>query len=266
MAPRPPGRAQLEEYQRRAVVALRWRPEWPFVLVIVAAWALLLTGLGPGQGNHPAVHDRPVHVHAAGTAGHGEWGTVVTGLPAALAAWTVMSVAMMLPVALPAARHVALNSIRKRRARAMTIFVAAYVAVWVLFGLPTLLGVRAAVVVGGVGDRSLLLIALAVAACWQASGIKRRSLAQCRRTVPLPPVGRRADAACARFGFLHGRRCLVSCWPLMVLMVVVVHGAIGWMIALTALVCAEELTRVGHRLPGLSAVALILTATFLIGG
>ncbi|WP_250285259.1 copper chaperone [Frankia sp. CiP1_Cm_nod2] len=181
-----------------------------------------------------------------------------------VAAWTVMSMAMMLPVALPAIRHVALNSIRERRARAMTVFVATYIAVWALFGLVALLGVRAAVDVAGVGGRALLLAALAAAALWQAGGVKRRSLAQCRRTVPLPPVGRRADVACVRFAFLHGRRCVLSCWPLMVLMAVVEHGAVVWMIALAVVVSAEELTRVGRRLPGLSAVALTLTAAFLL--
>ena len=46
-----------------------------------------------------------------------------------------MVVAMMLPTALPAVRHVAANSLRRRRPGAMLTFAAAFVLIWVAFGV-----------------------------------------------------------------------------------------------------------------------------------
>jgi endonuclease G, mitochondrial len=48
--------------------------------------------------------------------------------------WTLMAMAMMAPVALPAARHVGLNSIRRRHQRAIGLYLGVYVAVWAGFG------------------------------------------------------------------------------------------------------------------------------------
>lgn len=47
---------------------------------------------------------------------------------------------------------------------------------------------------------------LQVAAGWQLSPYKRRAVLACRQTVPLPPLGRRADAAAVRFGRRPGWR------------------------------------------------------------
>ena len=114
-----------------------------------------------------------------------------------------MVVAMMVPVTLPAVRYVGLNSMRRRRQRAMALYTAVYVGIWALFGV-TALGIdhllRAHL---GLGDRLLLALALVAAAGWQLTRAKRRALFACGRTVPLPPLGRRADAGCARFALLH---------------------------------------------------------------
>jgi predicted metal-binding membrane protein len=49
-----------------------------------------------------------------------------------------MCVAMMLPVALPAVKHVVDGSLRRRRPRAAALFVAAYLSVWTAAGLVAL--------------------------------------------------------------------------------------------------------------------------------
>src|SRR6201999_1979005 len=108
---------------------------------------------------------------------------------AGIGMWMLMIVAMMVPTALPAVRHVAANSLRRRRARAMATFAAVYALGWVAFGVvllavsPAWSGVARAVVAAG---------ALAIAAGWQLSGPKRRALRDCHRPSPLPPTGRRA--------------------------------------------------------------------------
>ncbi len=140
-----------------------------------------------------------------------------------------MVLAVMVPVTLPAVRHVGLDSMRYRRRRAMALYTAVYVAVWALFGLVAL--EVDDVLVGGIGlsDRALLAVALALAAGWQLTRTKRRALFACGRAVPLYPTGRRASASCARFGVLQARRCIVSCWATMLVMPSSTHGrSCGW--------------------------------------
>jgi predicted metal-binding membrane protein len=105
-----------------------------------------------------------------------------------------------------------------------------------------------------------------MAAIWQLTRTKRRALFACRRTVPLPPVGRRADAGCARFALLQGWRCVVSCWALMLIMLMVGHAGLIWMVVLTALILVEELTRLGRRLLRPSAAALAFVGGLVVLG
>ena len=164
---------------------------------------------------------------------------------------------------LPAVRHVGFNSIRRRRQWAMTLYFAVYTGVWVAFGVLALASERMAREALGLDRRILLTIALAVAAGWQVTRVKRRALFRCRRTVPLPPVGLLADAGCVRFALQQAWRCITSCWALMGVMAVVGHSGhsgLVWMTALTALVMVEELTLLGRRLLRSSAAALIAAA------
>jgi predicted metal-binding membrane protein len=226
---------------RQLAVTLRWRPEWRAAAVSAAAWLALLAGLG--------MHPTPVGMHHAPL-------DPIAGLPG----WSLMVVAMMVPVTLPAVRYVGLNSMRGRRQRAMALYTAVYVGVWVLFGITALGTDHLLSVHLGVGDRVLLALALAVAAGWQLTRAKRRALFACGRTVPLPPAGRRADAGCVRFALLQAWRCVRSCWAIMLVMVVVCHAGLAWMVALTALVVAEELTIRGRRLTRPAAALLAAAA------
>jgi predicted metal-binding membrane protein len=81
----------------------------------------------------------------------------------------------------------------------------------------------------------------------------------CRRTIPLPPQGRRADAACARFGLRQAWRCVVTCWPLMLLMALVpVHVTV--MAVLAGFMYAEERTRLGRQMVRPAAALLVVAA------
>ena len=232
---------------QQLALRLQWRPEWRVAAVAAMAWLALLAGFGM----HDA-HLGPDH-SAAG---------VVAGLPG----WLLMVVAMMVPVTLPAVRYVGLNSVRRRRQRAMALYTAVYVGTWALLGI-TALGIdhllRAHL---GLGDRLLLVLALLAAAGWQLTRAKRRALFACGQTVPLPPFGRRADAGCARYALLHARRCIQSCWAIMLVMVAVGHSNLAWMVALTALVVAEELTVRGRALTRPAAAVLVLAAAAITLG
>lgn len=231
----------LHARTQQLVLGLRWQPQWPVASVVAAAWVLLLAGLGMHGADVGAQHS-PLDVLVE------------------LAGWTLMVVAMMVPVTLPAVRYVVLNSMRRRQRRAMALYSAVYVGTWLVFGLAALGLDHLLATHLGLSDQVLLSIVLAVAAGWQLTRAKRRALYACGRTVALPPLGRRADAGCARFALLHSWRCIRSCWAIMLVMIVIGQVSVAWMIGLTALVVAEELTVSGRRLTRPAAGILALAA------
>jgi predicted metal-binding membrane protein len=245
---------------RRAVRFLRWTPEWWMALPIGAAWLLLVAHAAGGGAAPAAVTAGHAH-HAAAPAGPAfDVARAVTSL----ADWTVMTVAMMLPVSLPAVRHVSFNSIRRRRWRAMALFALAFLVPWIAFGAFAIAGVAVA---GRWLEPGLVIAAtLLAAAIYQASEPKRRAVLTCRRVVPLPADGLRADVGVIRFGLVTSWRCMRSCWALMLLMAAVGHASLVAMVGITALVLAEESVRGRRRilvpsavvLAGLAAAALVV--------
>jgi predicted metal-binding membrane protein len=223
---------------------LGWRPEWPIALFVAAAWVVHVA--------HEIVHGQVRHGPVACL-------PLVDGLPG----WTAMSVAMMVPATLPAVRHLAFSTLRVRRRRAMAIYTGAYVAIWIAFGIVVLSLVGVVRTWPALDQRLLLVVALAGAAVWQLTPWKRRALFACRRTVPLPPVGRKADVACLRYAAQQARRCIVSCWPIMVAMAVAGHVPLLGMVALAALVVVEELPLVGWRWSRRGAIGLAVAAVFV---
>jgi predicted metal-binding membrane protein len=250
---------------RRATIALAWRPEWPVVVVVAMVWVAL--AVIHTSSSHQGAHGSPSH-HGVHSAMSIPVGVAIGGW--ALGGWALMSVAMMVPVTLPAVRHVGLNSIRRRRWWAMAVYVASYVAVWVLFGVLALGLVWAVRSTGswstGLGERQLVVGALVIATLWQLTRWKRRAVVACQRTVPLPPTGWRADYGCAHFGVRQAGRCVISCWPLMLLMAVIGHGNLIVMAALTAGIVAERRASDGRRLivlfGGALAAATVWTVLF----
>jgi predicted metal-binding membrane protein len=210
-------------------------PQWWIAVAVAGAWVVLLA---TGRGHHRV------------------------SVLADLAGWALMAFAMTVPLSLPAVRHVARNSIRGRRPWAMILFLKAYLAVWIAFGLVALAVIGLArEPLRQIDELTLLTVLLMVAAVWQLTRTKRRALLACRRTVSLPPRGYRANAACVRFGLQQAWRCVVSCWPLMLLMVV--SANVVWMIGLAVVMYAEERTKVGRRMVRPLAALLTAAATAL---
>jgi predicted metal-binding membrane protein len=172
--------------------------------------------------------------------------------------WAMMSVAMMLPTALPAVRHVAVNSLYWRRRRAVVEFLAVFLGIWAIFGavvLDTLTSQKPA------GSAAVLAAALALAALWQLTPLKRRALLACHRPQALPPHGWRATAGVARFGLRNGGACLASCWAMMLAVAVVSSARLTWMAMLTGLIVVEKLNlkpgRTARRIGALLGAAAI---------
>ncbi|MGH3697309.1 MAG: DUF2182 domain-containing protein [Pseudonocardiaceae bacterium] len=228
--------------------AARHHPEYGAVLVVVAAWVAVV-------GFHAGPAD-------LAPAGHHHGVPAQPSVPATLPMWTVMCLAMMVPAALPAVRHVGTNSLRWRQQRAIAEFLAGYLGVWVVFGVATLSAL--ALLHGRVPSDVVLAAALGAAAGWQLLPYQRYFLRACHRTVPLPPRGWRAAAGCVHFGFRHGRACLGVCGPIMIVMAVVIHQSVLWMAVLTAASTTVRLLPRSERISRPLALALGTSALIVL--
>jgi predicted metal-binding membrane protein len=221
--------------------------------LVVLAWTALVTGFVPmpmaSAATPGAAAAGPLWV--CGLSGGMSMGGIAGGsggpVSAALAGmpmWALMALAMMLPAALPATSYVALNSLSRRRGRAVSQFLLAYLAPWLLFGAAVLFGLALLP-----GDQAVALpaAALGVATAWELSPAKQWALRRCHRTSPLPPRGWRASLGAARFGALHGGACVASCWPLMLVMAVAPSARLAWCAGLGAVGLAEKSTLTPRR-------------------
>ncbi|MDQ3722654.1 MAG: DUF2182 domain-containing protein [Actinomycetota bacterium] len=205
-----------------------------------AAWLLVLVPFAGGdaaQSAHTAVHDS-------------------TPLLGAGVGWLLMATAMMLPSALPVARHLATLGLWQRRQRTIALFLGSYLVVWAGFGAVAL----TVFAVGGVDTALVLPAVLLLAAAWELTPWKWRYVRACRLVAPLPPRGRKADVACCATGLRYGRSCVVACWPVMLAMAAAGHENVGLMVLLTIVVTAEKLAARPSRLATPAAALLSLSA------
>jgi predicted metal-binding membrane protein len=168
----------------------------------------------------------------AGAAHGNSLALAVAGLPM----WALMSAAMMMPAALPAVKHVAVNSLSWRRRRATVEFLTAYLAIWLGYGTALLTALASEKPAG----TKTLVLALAVAAGWQMTALKRRALGACHRSSPLPARGWRATTGVLRFALRNGCACVGSCWALMLVMALAAKTQPVCLVGLTAVIYAER--------------------------
>jgi len=181
-----------------------------------------------------------------------------------LAAWLLMSVAMMLPSTFPLVR--VFLTITGGSAGLLALLCVGYLAVWTLFGAGALVAdaglhriVEGSAWVSARPERlpgALLL----VAGLFQFSPLKYSCLRQCRS-----PVGfvihhwRGAWRALRAFriGALHGVYCVGCCWVLMLVMFAVGGAQLGWMLALAAVMFVEKAVSWGRM--ATRGVGVVLT-------
>lgn len=200
----------------------------PVLMTSAAAWLILLTGPG----------DISAHIHAVDS--------FVMALamqpPRSLAlGWVVMLMAMMLPTLIAPIAHVVDRSFRRRRKRAVALFLAGYIVTWMLIG-PALLGglvlLRSLLPAGWLPPLAVIAFATVV---WQCSPAKQRCLNRNHRHPPLSAFGFAADRDAARFGWTHGIWCIASCWALMLLVASIPTWHFIAMGAITLLMVSERL-------------------------
>jgi len=224
----------------RAVVSLLGEPPWPVLLTITLLGWVVVVGYGHGL----AVSE--FCVTATGQWLDRGWRELRAALffvsPVHVAvSWLLMLVAMMTPLLAEPVRHLRLRSLARRRTRALVLFLAGYLAVWMAMA-PVLViaAVLIRVVAGNLGIAPLLPAA-ALALVWQASPWKQISLNRCHLTPRLAPFGWAADRDCLRFGVVNGLWCVGTCWALMLVPLVSHDGHLPLMALAAVILVAERL-------------------------
>lgn len=209
------------------------RARAPLVVLLVAvpAWLLLLSEPALVAGHAPAP---PAH--------HGgdphQRTLALDLLPSLTAGWVVMVVAMMAPLLVSPVRHVLDVSLRRRRARSVTLFLLGHGIAWTAAGGTLLAAMLAA---RHVADAVVIVAAVGVATlAWQASPARQRCLNRGRAHPALAAFGFAADRDALRFGVTHGAWCVGSCWALMLLPLALPQGHLVAMALVTFVIVAES--------------------------
>lgn len=230
--------------------------------IVVIAWVLTILAAVMGQ-EHLLHHDALIEHHPL---------PLPLRLLLFLAAWQVMTAAMMLPSTLPMVRLFAKASREQPQPRLLLlIFLGAYAAVWTGFALIAF--------VGDIGLHQLVphwkwlhqhpwIIAgstLVLAGGFQFSGLKEQCLNACRHPFSfLTHHYQRGLQAAWNLGIRHGLYCLGCCWALMLVMFAVGVGHFTWMIVLTAVMTLERTWKRGRELVPVVGVAFLVWGVLVL--
>ncbi len=177
--------------------------------------------------------------------------------------WTVMMAAMMFPAVIPVV--VAFIVLARSRHGApvlgAVLFVAGYLVVWGVLGLPAqaLLSVGTHLVTAVPGLARAGGAMLVLCGLYQLTPLKDACLRHCR--VPHLFLGhhwRDGLGGALWLGAHHGLYCAGCCASLMVVLLVVGVMNVAWMVALSALICLEKIVPRGAlvgRVAGLGLCA-----------
>jgi predicted metal-binding membrane protein len=194
-------------------------------------------------------------------------GTMGLELPGYLGMWLLMMTAMMLPAVSPVAR-LYIRTLTTRRMPRLAGFVAGYLCVWALAGLPAY---ALAAVAATISRQHPAVVPAAAAATfvgvavYQLSPLKSACLRACRSPLGLflkyaGFTGRLRDV---RVGAHHGRYCLGCCWALFVALIVLGVMNMWAMIALASVVVIEKLAPFGERFSRVVAVLALVAAVLV---
>jgi predicted metal-binding membrane protein len=225
-----------------AIVAQRYR--WP-LLAIGAAWLVAIWAEVSGV----AVSFHHDHL-AAGSL------PLWAGALLLLAAWQVMTTAMMLPSSLPLIRMYTVASRGKpERLEGILLFLGAYFAVWTGFALVAFFGDaglhRLVAAWPWLAERPQLILAatFGLAAIYQVTPLKDACLRACRHPgAYLLRFYRSGAAGGLKLGLGHAMFCLGCCWALMIVMFAAGVAHLSWMALLALIMLIEKTFPSGDRL------------------
>lgn len=202
-----------------------WHPEWWILTLSAAAW-LIVELSATGSFLPELCYSTSFNPAGRSLFRLSLW-PIRSQLRSEYSNWLLMTIAMMLPLIILPARHIAFRSFSWRRDRAMAAFLLGYILVWALAGaalVPILVYAR---VLDPSGGRLAITAALVCAAAWQLTPWKLRALRGCHRMVALSGTGWRADTDCIRFGITTGGNCAASCWLLMLTPAMGMHSLLA---------------------------------------
>ncbi len=238
------------------------------VVVIALAWAHMIR-MGSAMAS-------PASCHAAVTMQRARaWST--GDLVTAAAMWSVMMVAMMLPVVTPWLVAI-VESARQRKAplfQETGIFLLGYGFIWLMYSVAAaagqlLLQRRALLSQEWVTTSPVLASALlASAGIYQWTPLRDACMAHCRTPFGFFLTSWRAGRwGALTMGVRHGLYCLGCCWALMALSFVFGAMNLVWMAGLTAFLLLEKATAGGRWMSKTAGGLLVAYALwmFVIGG
>ena len=172
------------------------------------------------------------------------------------AMWVAMAVAMMIPTAVRPLLRAADGSATRGWA-----FLAGFLAIWLVAGVPTFAVMNA-----------IAWTPFWIAAAWFAAGlyqvtpVMQRQLGTCRSV--------RFDGDPLGYGVRQGVRCVASCWPVMLAVMVTSMALPGVvlpllaLVAVTALLCWEKEPGTTRRAVTSVGMAMLLVAAggYVLGG
>lgn len=182
-----------------------------------------------------------------------------------LLGWFAMMAAMMFPAISPVVKLYA-RAARVGSVAPLPVFVAGYMIVWTVVGVPAYLAftelevplMEARPWAGRLAGSTLL-----VAALWQLTPLKALCLRHCRSPMSFfmragQGIGRPLGAV--RMGVVHGTYCLGCCWAMFAVLVALGTMHLAWMVGLTVLIVLEK------NGPGGETVALLGGLAFALAG
>lgn len=178
-------------------------------------------------------------------------------IPSFATMWLAMSVAMMVPTVLRPMMRAAQGS----AARAWR-FTLGFLAVWLMAGLPSYLVMNAVEWTPG-----WIATAWVLAGAYQLTPLMQRNVTTCRSV--------RFSGNPLDYGVRQGVRCVASCWPVMIAVMVTAMALPGTvpsllaLVAVTALLCWEKQPGTTARAVASVGVAMLLVAAggaVLLGG
>jgi len=203
------------------------------------------------------------HVHAP------DWRSYAS----AVAMWQAMVVAMMTPTVLPwvstFARLTARSGDGEPTALAVAAFPAGYFTIWLAYSAAAAAGQMALHQLGLLADDRVLAplagLVLILAGVSQFLPLKRACLAHCRNPLTyFLARWRNGPIGGFRLGVTHGAYCLGCCWLVMLSGFAVGLMNLGWMAALTVVLCLEQVAPGGERIGQVAGIAMAAWGVALI--
>ena len=213
----------------------RARVSRPILLISAAVWVLLVVD----PGSTFSIAHCPVTDAGASPASF-RMLLAMNPVSSLAADWALMLAAMMLPTLITPIRHVLDRSFKRRRPRAVALFLLGYTSIWMAAGSVLVAAQLALSVLAPHSYLPAFGVGL-IAFVWQCSPLKQRCLNRGHNHSELAAFGIAADLDALRFGVAHGVWCVGSGWAVMLFPMLLPRGHSAAMAAVTVLMISEHL-------------------------